>query len=125
MQIGEFAAATGTTPRMLRHYEQQGLLSPATRDTNGYREYEQSQIRRARQINELIQAGLPTRLVRGMLDALTDAHGIYPHHVDPSTIETVQDEWERMCRCVDCMAQRRDALRSYLDQITAEPPDCT
>ena len=119
MQIGEFATAAGTTPRMLRHYEDQGLLEPASRDANGYRRYEKHQVHRARQITDLLRAGLPSRLISGMLDALTDAGGIHPLHVDPELVENVHDEWERMCRCVDCMMQRRDALRTYLDELTA------
>ena len=117
MRIGEFAAATGTTPRMLRHYEAQGLLAPVTRDVNGYREYDETQIEQAKQISGLIQAGLPSRLIKGVLSALTDVDGIYPEHVDAGLIDTVEGEWERMCRCVDCMTQRRDALRTYLDRI--------
>ncbi|MDN5724696.1 MAG: MerR family DNA-binding transcriptional regulator [Propionibacteriales bacterium] len=119
MQIGEFAAATGTTPRMLRHYESQGLLTPAGRSPNGYREYGENQITAARQVNALIQAGLPSRLVKDLLGAVSDTDGIHPQHVDTAMINTVEGEWERMCRCVDCMAQRRDALRDYLDQLSS------
>ncbi|WP_167485707.1 MerR family transcriptional regulator [Nocardia terpenica] len=117
MQIGDFAAATGTTTRMLRHYESQGLLEPARRDANGYRDYDESQIAQARQIRDLIRSGIPSRLVKDLLGALTDSDGIYPEHVDPGTVDAVENEWQRMCRCVNCMAQRRDALRAYLDQL--------
>ena len=120
MQIGEFATASGTSARMLRHYEAQGLLAPAARETNGYRDYDETQIPLARQINGLIQAGLPTRLIKDMLSAVAGIDGIYPEHVDPGVVERVEDEWQRMCRCVACMAQRRDALRDYLDQIAAK-----
>lgn len=119
MQIGQFAEVTGTTPRMLRHYEAQGLLSAARRDGNGYREYDEAQVSRARQISGLIRSGLPSRLIKDMLGALTEADGLYPAHVDPGLVDSVEDEWERMCRCVDCMAQRRDALRAYLDELAA------
>ena len=37
MQIGELAATTGTTVRVLRHYEKQGLIL-ARRRQNGYRD---------------------------------------------------------------------------------------
>jgi DNA-binding transcriptional MerR regulator len=119
MLIGEFAAEVGVTPRMLRHYEDTGLLAPAERDANGYRLYAEEQLPRARQIQALLAAGMPTTLVHTLLETLTDAGGIYPEHVDPDTVGAVESEWERMCRCVDCMAARRDALRSYLDQLQA------
>lgn len=40
MRIGELAERIGVSPRSLRYYEQQGLLSPS-RAANGYREYDQ------------------------------------------------------------------------------------
>lgn len=82
MLIGEFASKTGTTPRMLRHYEDTGLLSPVGRDNNGYRIYDPEQAPRARQIQSLLASGMPATLVRRLLEALTDTRGIYPEHVD-------------------------------------------
>ncbi|MER7558949.1 MerR family transcriptional regulator [Nocardioides sp. NPDC126508] len=117
MLIGEFAKQSGTTPRMLRHYEETGLLEPAGRDANGYRSYAPEQLARARQIQALYASGLPSAMVGQLLDALTEDGGIYPEHVDPETVTAVESEWERMCRCVDCMVARRDAIRSYLDQL--------
>lgn len=117
MQIGEFAELVGTTPRMLRHYEATGLLLPASRSANGYRIYDSAQLPRARQVRGLLAAGLPSSLVQQLLDALTDDGGVYPEHVDAATVTAVEDEFQRMCRCVDCMVARRDALGSYLDSL--------
>ncbi|OYO00062.1 MerR family transcriptional regulator [Enemella evansiae] len=120
MLIGEFAAEVGTSARMLRHYEDTGLLEPAGRDGNGYRVYAAEQLPRARQIKGLIDAGVPTALVAQLIDALTDSGGIFPEHVDPGTVEAVESEWQRMCRCVDCMVARRDALGAYLGALKGE-----
>jgi DNA-binding transcriptional MerR regulator len=117
VQIGEFAEALGVTPRVIRHYESTGLLSPAERGANGYRIYDPSQLDRATRARDLLASGLPTRIVAELIDSLTDAGGIYPEHVDPGTLTAVEDEWERMCRCVACMEARRDALRGYLDAL--------
>ena len=102
---------------MLRHYEDTGLLAPAGRDVNGYRTYEPHQLPRAKQVQGLMAAGIPAALVRQLLDVLSDAGGIYPEHVDAGPVDAVKTEYERMCRCVDCMAVRRDALREYLDHL--------
>lgn len=117
MLIGEFASEAGTTPRMLRHYEDTGLLTPVGRDANGYRIFAAEQLPRARQVQALLASGMPATLVRQLLDVLTDTGGIYPEHVDPETLTAVETEYERMCRCVACMTARRDALRAYLDQL--------
>lgn len=117
MQIGQFARATGVSSRMLRHWEKEGLLLPAGRGANGYREYDESQAGRASQIHRLIQAGLPARSVGVMFDALTDAGGVSPNHLESDPIDGIDGSWERMCRCANCIEQRRSALHNYLDEL--------
>lgn len=70
MRIGELAAATGTTPRALRHYEQEGLIG-STREANGYRDYDERAAVRVRNIRYLLDTGLTLADVRcfaGCLD---------------------------------------------------------
>ena len=57
VRIGELAAATGTTARALRHYEQAGLITSA-RSPNGYRHYDDDAVARVRNIRYLLAAGL-------------------------------------------------------------------
>ena len=45
MQIGELSARTAATVRMLRYYEEQGLLSPK-RTESGYRIYDETDVLR-------------------------------------------------------------------------------
>lgn len=67
LQIGELAERVGVSSRSLRHYEQQGLLSPA-RGSNGYRIYAEIDLVRAGNIKELLDTGLTTADVRQYLD---------------------------------------------------------
>ncbi|WP_019546823.1 MerR family transcriptional regulator [Streptomyces sulphureus] len=69
MRIGELAAATGATPRALRHYEQAGLLT-ADRAPNGYRIYSHSAPVRVRNIRCLLDLGLTLEDVRFFLPCL-------------------------------------------------------
>ncbi len=68
MRIGELAERVGVSPRSLRYYEEQGLLSPA-RNANGHREYDEVTLDRARNIKDLLAAGLTTEDVLLYLSA--------------------------------------------------------
>ena len=58
LSIGEIAHRTGVSRRMLRHWEQEGLLSPALVDpVTGYRRFQATQLGRIRAIAELRDLG--------------------------------------------------------------------
>jgi DNA-binding transcriptional MerR regulator len=62
MRIGELARRTGVDPRLLRYYEQQGLLHPA-RQSNGYRDYQEADVATVAWIRRLLGAGLSTATI--------------------------------------------------------------
>jgi DNA-binding transcriptional MerR regulator len=49
-QIGDVASEVGVTVRTLRHWEQVGLVRPSARRANGYRGYDDAEVRRVRSI---------------------------------------------------------------------------
>ncbi|WBO65821.1 MerR family transcriptional regulator [Streptomyces camelliae] len=69
MRIGELAAATGASPRALRHYEQAGLIA-SERAANGYRAYDAGTAVRVRNIRRLLAAGLTLDDVQVFLPCL-------------------------------------------------------
>jgi DNA-binding transcriptional MerR regulator len=69
VRIGELSEATGASPRALRHYEQQGLIT-STRAANGYRVYDSGTAVRVRNIRRLLEAGLTLDDVRVFLPCL-------------------------------------------------------
>ncbi len=58
MRIGELSAHTDTPRRLLRYYEEQGLIV-AGRCSNGYRDYDERFVDRVLQIRGLLDPGLP------------------------------------------------------------------
>src|SRR4051794_25973844 len=56
MLIGELAQRAGVSTRTLRYYEQQGLIS-ARRAANGYRQYDEADLRLVAEIRSLLAAG--------------------------------------------------------------------
>lgn len=68
MTIGEFATATWLSPKALRLYDRNGLLSPDAVDpSNGYRMYSRSQIDDARLVAMLRRIEMPLEQIRELL----------------------------------------------------------
>lgn len=67
-KIGEFSKLGQVSTRMLRHYDQLGLLKPSQTDKfNGYRYYTIDQLARLHRIIALKELGLPLEQIAGLL----------------------------------------------------------
>jgi DNA-binding transcriptional MerR regulator len=75
MRIGELAAATGEAVKMLRFWEEQGLLE-AERSESGYRYFVGKMPERARFIRQAQALGFTLNEIRGILDLRDD--GLQP-----------------------------------------------
>ncbi|MFK4099014.1 MerR family transcriptional regulator [Streptomyces sp. NPDC019531] len=73
MRIGELAARAGTTTRALRYYEARGLL-PDRRAENGYRSYDESDLKLLRQIRTLQDFGFDLEETRPFVECLRSGH---------------------------------------------------
>ncbi|MFI5760384.1 MerR family transcriptional regulator [Streptomyces sp. NPDC051563] len=73
MRIGELAERAGTSTRTLRYYESRGLL-PARRDGNGYRTYDEEDLRLLRQIRTLQDFGFELEETRPFVECLRAGH---------------------------------------------------
>ncbi|MCI3934877.1 MerR family transcriptional regulator [Streptomyces sp. AN091965] len=74
MRMGEFSRRTGVSQRLLRYYEEQGLLAPARRPS-GYREYTEEDVVTVRGIRVLLAAGLNTATIAELLPCMIDDDG--------------------------------------------------
>ncbi|HET9517415.1 MAG TPA: MerR family transcriptional regulator [Actinoplanes sp.] len=77
MQIGELSTRTGATIRMLRYYEEQGLLRPE-RTPSGYRIYAEADVDRVARIRCMLSAALPAGVVGTVLTFLLDGPPAIP-----------------------------------------------
>ena len=69
MKIGKIAQASGLSPSGVRYYEEQGLIAPATRMANGYRDYPESAIESLRMIQQAQSFGFSLKEIMEALPA--------------------------------------------------------
>lgn len=120
MKISEVAARTGVAARLIRYYEQQGLLTPA-RQPNGYRSYREEDVERVVRVAGLIQAGLPTRLVKVLMDA-EDANARDEPTCSLEVARQLARELAAIEQRISCLSRSRDTIREYLRRTRREAP---
>jgi len=113
MRITEAARHAGTSPRMLRYYEAEGLLAPTRRD-NGYRDYDAREVLVARQIVALSHAGFPLSLVRTVLPCATESGAL---RACPSVAPELRRRLRDVEEQIDTLASGAEVIRSFLDNL--------
>ncbi|MEV0676403.1 MerR family transcriptional regulator [Actinosynnema sp. NPDC050436] len=121
MRIGELAERTDTSRRLLRYYEERGLIV-STRSANGYRDYDAAMVDRVLQVRGLLDAGLPTRIIKQVLPCLDKPRSIHFPDATPEMLATLERERDRMTERVRCLTRNRDAISDYLDAVRSYVP---
>lgn len=116
MRIGELSERTGTPRRLLRYYEEQGLIA-AIRSENGYREYDERYVDRVVQIRALLDVGLSTRVIKTLLPCLDTPPRIAVPNPTPETIALLERERAKMTERIESLTTNRDAIARYLDLV--------
>ncbi|MFJ9174109.1 MerR family transcriptional regulator [Streptomyces sp. NPDC102360] len=116
MRIGELSERTQVPARMLRYYEEQGLITPRRLD-NGYRVYDERLVDRVLKIRGLLDAGIPTRIIGDMLPCLNQPQEIVVADPDPQLRAMLERERDRMTERVGCLTDTRDRLSRYIEAL--------
>lgn len=112
MRIGALARRTGVNERLLRYYEEQGLLRPA-RLPSGYREYSESDVDTVRQIRTLLAAGLTTAVIGQVLPCVReDGERLVP--TCPDLIGRLRRERARITESISQLRRSQDLIDSVL-----------
>ncbi|MFD7311992.1 MerR family transcriptional regulator [Promicromonospora sp. NPDC059942] len=105
MRIGELSDTTGVSVRLLRYYEEQGLLAPG-RTPSGQRVFAADDVGTVRRIRRLLAAGLGTRTIRTILDCACGGAGDVEPCLDPLLVEELTQLDGELAR----LAQHRSAV---------------
>ncbi|MFG2736311.1 MerR family transcriptional regulator [Streptomyces harbinensis] len=116
MRIGELSRRTGVSERLLRYYEEQGLLHPYRRPS-GYREYQEGDVDVVRRIRTLLSAGLPTVLIAEVLPCMRDDG----QKLIPTCAEMLDDLHNSRAR-LSSVIDELSASRAVLDEVIAAAP---
>lgn len=115
MKIGDLSERTGVPSRMLRYYEQQGLLTPGRGD-NGYRQFSETDVERVTTIRGLIQSGLPTRLIAIVLDMSDNASTTWTRSCSRDFAASLAAELTVLDEKIACLSRSRETVRTFLEQ---------
>jgi DNA-binding transcriptional MerR regulator len=114
MRIGDLAQETGVNRRLLRYYEDQGLLRPV-RLVNGYREYAEEDVATVRHIRALLAAGLPTAVIARILHCVHDDDELLVPSGCPILLENLRRERAHIAETISRLQSSQGALDDLLD----------
>ena len=106
MRIGELSRRTGVSPRSLRYYEEQGLLT-SSRSGAGQRHYSDAAVQRVSLIRQLFDAGMSSRVIATVLPCV-DVPG--DAGIAEETFAAMMRERDRIDADIARLAETREAL---------------
>lgn len=123
MRIGELSRRTQIPIRMLRYYEERGLLTPQ-RTPSGYRQYQETDIEQATLVSSLVRSGLPTRLILPLLrdkqlDPVGGEETDDADDADDDLVALFAAEFARLDSQVKCLSFSRNAVQQHLRRLRA------
>ncbi len=120
MNIGEAAVRSGLPPKTIRYYEEIGLIRPAQRAGNGYRDYGETDVRTLAFVQRARSLGFSVRDCRELLALYRDRQ---------RTSAEVKAMALHRCREIDRKVTELEALRAALVELAEgchgdERPEC-
>ena len=113
MLIGELAERAGTSARTLRYYEEHGLVRPR-RDANGYRRYDDAELRVVHEIRSLLAVGFGLDDIKPFVECLRA--GNESGHVCPDSVVVLRRKLAEVDGYLTQLTEVRRQLHSQLTQ---------
>lgn len=113
LRVGDLATRTGVSARLLRYYENQGLL-PAERSSTGQRLFDADAVAQVQYIRQLLDAGLPTRVIRELLDCIDE-----PGRLEPCAVPVLVEHLRSHDARIADLLSTRATLQGLIDASTS------
>lgn len=129
MNIGEAAQRSGVSAKMIRYYEQSGLIPAVARSASGYRDYSDSDVHRLRFVRHARDLGFDVEQIGELLSlwsdrdrASADVHALTLAHI--ARLREKAAEIERMIAVLQRLADSCHHDRSpdcpILDELASD-----
>jgi Cu(I)-responsive transcriptional regulator len=120
LNIGQAAAAAGVSAKMIRHYEEVGLLPAARRTDSGYRQYGDADIQTLRFVRHSRELGFSIEQIRELL-------GLWQNRKRPS--RQVRALAQAHIEELDAKLSELQAMKASLEHLVQcchgdDRPDC-
>ncbi|WP_369362445.1 MerR family transcriptional regulator [Streptomyces sp. CG4] len=112
MRISELARQAGVTTKAVRYYESLGLIAPE-RLANGYRNYDEDDVRLVREIRTLHRLGIPVERTRPFLECLA-AGRVYADDC-PASLAGYREAIDELTERIEALSARRAVLITHLN----------
>ena len=120
MNIGQASKASGVSAKMIRYYEQTGLLPPAGRTESGYRVYTTTDVHKLRFVRRARDLGFSVAEVSDLLALWNDRSR---HSADVKRV--AQQRIGELRARMDDLQQMLDTLQALVDSCAGdERPAC-
>jgi MerR family transcriptional regulator, copper efflux regulator len=129
MNIGQAAAASGVSTKMVRYYESIGLIVEATRTDSGYRQYSEREVQTLRFIKRSRDLGFSIDRIRTLLGLWqedgrksADVKHLAEQYIteldnDIEKLQSIRDQLRHLARC--CHGDNRPDC-PILDRLATE-----
>lgn len=115
MNIGELSERSGVSPRSLRYYEQQGLVTPE-RAPNGYRHYAENHVALVQMIRAMYEIGFSHEAVAAVLPCATGNLDEVDSLAVRTRVESMRDE---LGARIDDLTRTRALLVGFLEKTAS------
>jgi MerR family transcriptional regulator, gold-responsive activator of gol and ges genes len=120
MNIGEAAHQSGISAKMIRYYEETGLIPPADRQASGYRDYSDAEVHELRFIRRARDLGFSVAEISELLGLWRDRAR---RSSDVKAMASAQID--RLRRKIDDLQAMVDTLQTLADACAGDDrPDC-